>query len=210
MHDRWNPLAQLTARIINILNRLQGRYERARLVALGVQLGQRVTIYGRPIVTMAPDSRITIGDDVVICSSSRHTALGVTRPVVLRTLGTGAELHIGNDVGLSGTVICAATRVVIGDSTLIGANVTIVDTDFHPLLAQNRRHSDLNIKSSPIHLQGNNFIGANSTITKGVVIGHDSVVGTGSIVTKSVPPQVIVAGNPARFIGPVPSSPTAA
>ena len=78
--------------------------------------------------------------------------IAVTRPVVLRTLRADAELTIGNDVGLSGTVVCAATRVTIGDNCLIGANVTIADTDFHPLAAENRRHSLQGVQSQPVVL----------------------------------------------------------
>ena len=57
----------------------------------------------------------------------------MNHPVVLRTLRPGAETIIGKGVGMSGTSICAAVRVVIGDRCRIGVNVTIVDTDFHSL-----------------------------------------------------------------------------
>jgi len=44
------------------------------------------------------------------------------------------------------------------------------------------------------------FIGSNSIILPGVTIGEGAVIGANSVVTKDVPPEVIVAGNPARFI----------
>ncbi len=53
--------------------------------------------------------------------------------MVLRTLRPGAEIIIGKNVGKNGTTICSAVRVGIGDRCKIGANVTIVDTDFHSL-----------------------------------------------------------------------------
>jgi acetyltransferase-like isoleucine patch superfamily enzyme len=190
-----------------VKDRIACLWHRRWLSARGVAMGAGVMVYGRPLVTLAPRSRIVLGDRVVLCSDSRRTALGVTRPVVLRTLCENAELSIGRDVGLSGTVICAATRVTIGDNCLIGANVTIADTDFHPLAAEGRRYSaDVGL-SAPVVLAGNNFIGANSTILRGVTIGLDAIVGAGSVVTRSIPPGAIAAGNPARVVGQVPDRP---
>ncbi len=53
---------------------------------------------------------------------------------------------------------------------------------------------------APVHLDENVFIGDGARILKGVTIGSDSVVGAGSVVTRSVPAGVIAAGNPARVV----------
>jgi maltose O-acetyltransferase len=53
---------------------------------------------------------------------------------------------------------------------------------------------------APVHLEENVFIGDGTKILKGVTIGRDSVVGAGSVVTRSIQPGVIAAGNPARVV----------
>jgi acetyltransferase-like isoleucine patch superfamily enzyme len=173
-----------------------------RLKQLGVRAEKSVRFYGMPIITLANDSTIEIGERTVICSDSEMTALGVNHPVVLRTLAPGAAIVIGKNTGISGGSICAATRVEIGNECLIGANVTIADTDFHPINPQGRRHNNdpLAIGTEPIVIEDNVFIGTNVVILKGVRVGKNSVIGAGSVVTKDVPANAIVAGNPARLL----------
>lgn len=54
--------------------------------------------------------------------------------------------------------------------------------------------------SKPVHIGKRAWIGAGATILPGVTIGDNAVVGAGSVVTKDVEPDTIVAGNPARLI----------
>jgi len=168
----------------------------------GVTLGRDVRCQGMPIVSLAPDSRIVVGHRVVMCSDAEETALGVERPVILRTLRPGASIVIGDDVGMSGTVICAATSVEIGSECLIGADVQIVDTDFHPLSPIGRRYSGDpdRIKTARVRVGRNVFLGAGVRVLKGVTIGDDAVIGAGSVVVKDIPAACIAAGNPARVI----------
>lgn len=107
--------------------------------------------------------------------------------------------------------------VLIGDNTLIGmSNVIIgpVTIGNNVIFAQNivisalnHEYSDVNVPIylqkvvvNPIIVEDDCWIAANSVITSGVTIGKHSVVGGGSVVTKSVPPFSVVAGNPARVI----------
>lgn len=168
----------------------------------GVQFGKGLVLYGIPIVSAEKDTCIEVGQRVVLCSWSEYTDLGINHPVVLRTLALGAELIIGDDVGISGATICAAKSVAIGAKTMLGANVIISDTDFHSLLPENRRYNkDTNtIQVAEVKIGENVFIGANSIILKGVCIGKNSVIGAGSIVTNNIPDNVIAAGNPCRVI----------
>jgi acetyltransferase-like isoleucine patch superfamily enzyme len=176
-----------------------------RLRAAGVELGSNVTFYGMPLVTRAKGSRIIIGDNAVLCSDSRFTALGVHHPVILRTLNSGAVINIGRHCGISGGTICAAVSVEIGDECLIGANVTIVDTDFHPTKPDGRRFNSepLDIATGPIQIERNVFIGTGTIILKGVKIAKNSVVGAGSVVIKNVNLSAIVAGVPALQISSI-------
>ena len=173
-----------------------------RVKRVGVSVGKRVRCYGMPLIFKTSDSAITLGDDVTLCSVSEMTALGINHPVILRTLRPAAVILIGNGTGMSGGVICAAVRVEIGQRCLIGANVTIVDTDFHTISPLGR-HDDSNLEQvavSPVIIEDDVFIGAGVTILKGVRIGKNSVVGGGSVVTHNIPPDSVVAGNPARML----------
>ena len=168
----------------------------------GIEVGKGVRFYGMPIIALEANSSISIGSNSTICSLSQMTALGVNHPAVLRTLKPGARILIGNNTGISGGVICAALNVEIGNRCLIGANVTIADTDFHTVSPVNR-YDDRNIDkvlSGPVIIGNDVFIGAGAMILKGVTIGSNSIIGAGSIVTKNVPPDSIAAGNPARVI----------
>lgn len=162
-----------------------------------------VEFRGRPIISQVPGSQIKVGDRTMLISKSEYTALGVRSPTILRTLKSGAKLEIGCDVGISGAVICAASRVSIGDRCLLGSSVTIVDTDFHPLLPNNRRYERnwSKIATAPVIVGNDVFIGAGAMILKGVTIGNGSVVGAGAVVTRHVPENSIVVGNPAKLIG---------
>jgi acetyltransferase-like isoleucine patch superfamily enzyme len=168
----------------------------------GVKVGENVILQGKPILTMAPGSVIKIGDRCVICSRSEQTALGVNHPVILRTLRGGAELIIGSEVRMSGTSICAAERVTIGNRCVIGTNVTIVDNDFHAVDPVHRSsHDDSKyVLHKAVEIEEDVFIGEGSIILKGVRIGRGAIIGAGSVVRRNVPVLNIVAGNPAKPI----------
>ncbi len=173
-----------------------------RLRAMGVLLGKDVRFYGMPIVRMTKGSTIRLGDRVVLCSDSRFTDLGVNHPVVLRTLRCDSKILIGNDSGISGGSICAAISVELGKECLLGANVTIADTDFHAIKPEARRFNGnpQDISSSAVCIGDNVFIGTGSVVLKGVTIGMNSIIGARSVVTKDIPENEIFAGNPAQFL----------
>lgn len=173
----------------------------------GIILGKGIIWYGKPILSKVNGSSITIGEGCRICSRSNQTALGVNHPVILRTLQPGAKLEIGSGVRMSGTTICAAKCVTIGNRCVIGANVTIVDTDFHSLdpIIRSSLKDDMFASNKPVLLGDDVFIGGNSMILKGVKIGNGSIIGAGSIVSRSIPENTIVAGNPATPLNEVQS-----
>jgi acetyltransferase-like isoleucine patch superfamily enzyme len=77
----------------------------------------------------------------------------------------------------------------------------IWDTDFHPLdyLAR-RKHDTSMIKTRPVVIGNDVFIGANSIILKGTTIGDRAIIGAGSVVSGNIPADQIWGGNPAKFI----------
>jgi acetyltransferase-like isoleucine patch superfamily enzyme len=84
----------------------------------------------------------------------------------------------------------------IADDVMIGPNVSIL-TSSHPVEPSQRRAS---VIAKPVAIERNVWIAAGVTIIGGVTIGENSVVAAGSVVTRDVPPNMLVAGNPARII----------
>ena len=168
----------------------------------GVEVGRGLVLFGLPLVRRAPGSRLALGARVVLCSTCYGNPLGVAHPVILRTLRPDSVIRIGDDTGMSGATVCAASSVTIGAQCLIGANVTITDYDFHAVAPANRRYATNPdaIGCAPVVIEDNVWIGLNTVILKGVTIGADTVVGAGSVVTRSLPPRCVAAGQPARVI----------
>jgi len=117
---------------------------------------------------------------------------------------------IGDRVGMSATRMWIKTRLTIGNDVKIGGGCLLIDTDCHPLDYRLRamrpqtqdeiRRIDDAIATALITIEDDVWIGANSIVLKGVTIGARSIIGAGSVVTKSIPPDSIAAGNPARVI----------
>ena len=112
------------------------------------------------------------------------------------------HLTIGDNVGISQTALVALDDLTIGDNVKIGGGTCIYTSDFHSLDAQLRASKDdsKHRKSAPVVIENDVFIGARCIILKGVTIGSCSIIGAGSVVTRSIPPNQIWAGNPAQFI----------
>lgn len=155
---------------------------------------------GVPIIQKNRNSIMNFGNNLFLRSSLRSNPLGPNHPVILCTWNANSVIDIGDNFGMTGGTICAAEKIIIGNNVSIGANTTIVDTDFHPLNSDNRIISPQNGETSPVFINDNVFIGMNCLILKGVTIGKGSVIGAGSVVTKNIPAGVIAAGNPARVI----------
>lgn len=177
-------------------------YPQARLLMAlnGIAWRGGWSFYGLPILQKHRHSVMKFGDGFSLRSTVRSNPLGPNHPVILSTLRAGAMLEIGRNFGMTGGSICVAERVTIGDNVAVGANCVITDTDFHPLHPRARLLEPQNGKSAPVVIGDNVFIGMNSIILKGVAIGANSVIGAGSVVSRSIPPNSIAAGSPAVVI----------
>lgn len=110
----------------------------------------------------------------------------------------GCNVHIGNNFFANfNLTILDEAEVRMGDNVFIGPNVSMY-TACHPLNAEERNTGVEWAK--PITIGNNVWIGGSATILPGVTIGDNAVVGAGSVVTRDVEPDTVVAGNPAKVI----------
>lgn len=93
----------------------------------------------------------------------------------------------------------AARSIRIGNNVLTASNVLITDSD-HVVEPGVPVTQSTRFITKPVLIEDNCWLGQNVVVLKGVTIGHDSIVGANSVVTKDVPPCCVVAGNPAKVI----------
>lgn len=165
----------------------------------GAELGRNVQIPGKVHWQLGGGNKLKIGDNFYFSSGE-----GVN-PIASNLRGAvylepGAKLVIGDNVGVSSTRIWIHDSLTIGDNVKIGGNVLITDTDAHPMDYMARRTTGEGTKSAPIVIEDDAWVGAHCVILKGVTIGARSVIGAGSIVTRSIPADCVAAGNPCKII----------
>ncbi|MBC8035153.1 MAG: acyltransferase [Chitinophagaceae bacterium] len=114
---------------------------------------------------------------------------------MISTLGSpfSARITIGESCGFSGTVIGAFRSITIGNNVRCGANTLITDSDWH---ADDLRSGE----PASVEIEDNVWLGVNSVVLKGVTIGANTIIGANSVVTRSIPSNVVAAGNPCRII----------
>jgi UDP-2-acetamido-3-amino-2,3-dideoxy-glucuronate N-acetyltransferase len=119
-------------------------------------------------------------------------------------VGTFVEVQKGARIGKnckisSHTFICEG--VTIEDNVFIGHNVTFIN-DLYPRATT--REGELQTESDwecrPILVKKGASIGSSVTLLAGVTVGENAIVGAGSVVTRDVPPNTVVAGNPAKIL----------
>ena len=167
-----------------------------------VHFSRDFVAYGIPILDVKPGGTFTIGKGFFMNSGKYFAMIGRQRQCFFTVKNEGV-LTIGNHVGITSVAIVCQQKISIGNHVKIGANTVIYDTDFHSLHAGRRNsipESAEGVKSRPVVIHDGAFIGAHSTILKGVTIGKNSVVGAGSVVTQNIPDEQIWAGNPAVYI----------
>lgn len=164
----------------------------------------RLKVTGPVTWLLDPEAVVEIGDGVVINSGSWQNAIaGQHRSLIY--VRAGATLRLHDSCGVSSVTIACTDSIEIESQVMIGGGTIIFDSDFHSIrLAERWMDPDPGVKHKPVRIRTGAFVGACSVIARGVTIGERAVVGPGSVVLFSIPPETIWAGNPARLIGTVP------
>jgi acetyltransferase-like isoleucine patch superfamily enzyme len=109
----------------------------------------------------------------------------------------GVDISVGRNVFINqNCTFYDLGGLDIADNVMIGPNVSII-TSGHPIEPSQRRNG---VIAKPIVIERNVWVAAGAIIIGGVTVGENSVVSAGSVVTKDVPPNTLVGGNPARVI----------
>lgn len=109
----------------------------------------------------------------------------------------GLGIRVGHRVVINqNCTLYALGGISIGDKVMIGPNVSII-TSGHPVEPSQRRAY---LIGKPVVIENNVWIAAGVTIIGGVTVGENSVIAAGAVVTKDVPPNSLVGGNPAAII----------
>lgn len=187
---------------------------RRRLALIAIQIVQRVRIVwyaalctnislGRPVlyqplqlaglgnITFKPNVRIGVFPSPEFLSSYAY----------IEARNPSAQVQLGSGTWINNGFRCVAehSSITIGENCLIGANVEILDSDFHGL-GLHERGLSMPEWAAPVVLEDNLLIGSNVRILKGVRIGKGSVIANSSVVIEDIPPMAIAAGMPAKVI----------
>ena len=146
-----------------------------------------------------------------VVSTIKKSALGgcgknVTLGRRLRMSGS-KNIYIGNNVsiGEDARFMCTRAKIIMGDNIMFGPGVTCITGGHRTDMIGRYMISVTNDEKRPeddrdVIFEGDNWVGANVTILRGVTIGEGAVVAAGAVVTKDVPPYSIVGGVPAKVI----------
>jgi acetyltransferase-like isoleucine patch superfamily enzyme len=173
-----------------------GRAERAALAGQVVFLGDGARVTFGPGCVSEHGMRLEVGSGVVV-EIGRDNHLGALFVHAV----AGAVVTLGDGLGLNGQVrllLHEPARIAIGSGCLIAADVDITVSDMHPIfdLSTGGRINP----AADVAIADRVWIGQRSMVMKGAVIGHETVIGAGSVVTGTLPAHCIAAGSPARVV----------
>lgn len=195
-------MIRFISKILNFSTTLRIKFypyiNRMILRSYGAVLGKNIQIPGK-VHWFIWGGKVRIGDNFYFSSGD------AVNPLCSNLQGAiyvekGASLTIGDDVGMSSTRMWIHNSIKIGNHVKIGGCVLMTDTDVHPMDFMARRSSNEGTKSAPIVIEDDVWIGAHCIILKGVTIGERSIIGAGSVVTRSIPADCVAAGNPCKVI----------
>ncbi len=166
--------------LIEVTKLIRGAFKKVKFNSCGKML--RVE---KGVRVLKKNSSIEVGNKVQLYRNVKLSAWGTDK---------NARLKIGNNTSIGDrTEIHCGDEVTIGNGCNISWDVVIMDRDYHKLNSQTEVYK-------PVHIKDNVWIGCRSIILKGVTIEEGAVVAAGSVVTRDVPKNAVVGGNPAKVI----------
>ena len=175
------------------LSKMMGLKDDVHLFLIKKKLEKRNSSFGRNVFIdptvkfrIHEKAKIIIGDNVKILNDTWLIA------------EEGDELRIGNNTFISQNVVISG-NVKIGSNVLIAGYVSVIDAN-HNYSDVNRNMNEQGGSKADIIIGNDVWIGTHSVILQGVTIGHHSIIGANSTVTKDIGDFVVVAGSPARTI----------
>lgn len=138
-----------------------------------------------PLIQIAKKGTMTIKGDFIIYPGAQL----IVAPKGKITIGKNSFVN-------SFTRIISQERIEIGDNCAISWDVQIMDTDVHNIIINEKKNNE----TKPVFIGNNVWIGSKAIVLKGVTIGNGAVIAAGSIVSKDVPANAVVAGSPAKVI----------
>jgi acetyltransferase-like isoleucine patch superfamily enzyme len=198
LHIADTALAHHAGRALGEIHKVEARLR-------GVEIGEDVSIYGRPTLKLAPGAQVVIGAGSSLISSSRRcSTASLHAPVWISASHASSRIRIGPGSSLNGTSIwCRSTEIEIGRNAAIGPNATIMDSPAHALWPPESRNDYDGALDAPVQIGNDVWIGNGALILAGVTIGDNAVVGARSVVTRDVAANTFAAGAPARSVRPL-------
>ncbi len=173
------------------------------MLVSGQKLPKGLTVDGFIFWKVSKHGQVNIGRNFKLNSRPASNLVGITNRASFQVIDKG-EITIGDSCGFTSTVLSCRTNITIGDHVKVGANVRIFDHDYHALNPDLRRSKETdgkNVKSVPVLIGDDVFIGTNAIILRGTRIGARSIIGAGSVVGGlDIPPDSLVVGNPAKIV----------
>lgn len=184
-----------------------------RLAKRAWQLGRTRLLWSWRLAELGPRSVL---DKPLQVNNARAVAIGARVTIGpqfvfgdLDPATPNPKIFIGDGCTIVSRFQCNAARCVrIGKNVLMASNVLITDSDHVVEIGGLPVTRNGKLKTAPVRIGDNCWIGQNAVIVKGVTVGDHCIIGANTVVTKDVPSGSIVVGSPARIIGKVCGSST--
>jgi acetyltransferase-like isoleucine patch superfamily enzyme len=182
-------------------------YLLGNLYGIWISLKPNIEVKGKLIVNRLPliDIRkeccLSIGNNVTLNSRNKGYHANLHSPVKIFADKPGAIIKLGDNTRIHGSCIHAHELISIGKNCLIAANCQIFDCNGHNVsFPEIEERINTTGSSKPVIIEDNVWIGINSIILPGVIIGEGTVISANSVVVKDIPSMVVAGGNPAVVI----------
>jgi acetyltransferase-like isoleucine patch superfamily enzyme len=171
-----------------------------KLLLLHIQLKLHGVVYGKKLrgnlCIVKNKGKIELGNHVYLDSRPDGESYKTGLFAHLKC----SIIQIGDESLLHGTIIHSRDSVIIGKNCMFGPGVVILDNDSHNTSIDPTIRRTGKIVALPVIIGNNVWVGMHTIIMKGVHIGDNSIIASGSVITKDVPPNQLFGGNPASFL----------